>query len=467
MTPASVGQFAPSFDLECTRPHGREAKHARLQDYDGGWLIVVFYPRDFSLVCPTELTALSEKYEVFREHGAEILGISTDTVASHERWISLSKARGGVGELSFPLASDPEGMVSKAFGVFNERQQVASRGLFIIDPNGLIQYQVVHNLSVGRRADEILRVLAAIQTGGLCGEGWTEETPTVIDPTEILGPGRVISHYRIEEVLGSGSFSTVYRAHDLHLERDVALKIFKSGDASRNKQALHEARIAASLNHINVGTIFAVEDAEGASMIAMEYVKGQTLASHIANGPLDSDRAGRITRQVASGMAAAHARGIVHGDLKPANIMVTHDGLAKILDFGLSKRKTLASAVDIDATFDLSDLERSGISGTPSYLSPEQAQGESATTLSDVFSFGAIVYELLAGRKAFPGNNLLQVLNQIARVNPDKLASEVAEPFDCLIRSTLTIDPEDRGLCMTGIINLFPGYESPLEVAEV
>jgi alkyl hydroperoxide reductase subunit AhpC/predicted Ser/Thr protein kinase len=467
MTTAMVGRSAPDFNLESTSPPGLRTNRVSLEGYRGRWLIVVFYPRDFSIVCPTELTALGEKINEFRAHGAEILGISTDSVESHERWIATPKSQGGLGDLGYPLASDADGSVARSYGVYLEYQHVALRGLFIIDPNGVLQYQVVHNLSVGRRADEVLRVLSAIQTGGLCGESWSVESPTMIDPTVVLGPGRVISHYRVENVIGTGSYSTVYRAHDLTLDRDVALKIFKNNDASRNKVALTEARAAASLNHVNIGTIFAIDDAEGASMIAMEYLRGRTLADHIAGGPIPPDRVAWTTRQIAFGMAAAHTRGLVHGDLKPANIMVTETGLVKILDFGLSRRQAVTSQLDLDATVDSADLEPSGISGTPSYLSPEQAQGEPASTASDVFALGVMVYEMLTGRKAFPGTNLLQVLNQISRVDPARLAADLPAPFDKMVRCALAIDPEDRGVCMAEIARLFPGAPCPLEVAKV
>jgi alkyl hydroperoxide reductase subunit AhpC len=464
MMNAMVGSPAPDFDLSCTTPPGSHLRRARLSDYRGGWLVVIFYPRDFSLVCPTELTALSERIEEFRSRDTEVVGISTDSVVSHERWLAQPRSEGGLGGLSFPLASDPDGSVSRAYGVYLESKHVALRGLYIIDPNGDLQYQVVHNLSIGRRSEEILRVLGALQTGGLCCERWSSEAPHTIDPTKVLRPGRVISHYRIEEEVGSGSFSTVYRARDLTLDRDVALKIFKTADPSRSKKALVEARAAASLSHQNVGTIFAVDAAEGAAMIAMEYLPGRTVSGWIAEGPQPAEWVGMIVRQVALGMAGAHANGLVHGDLKPANIMVSDDGFAKILDFGLSRRESPASHIKLDDTADAIDLEPSGLSGTPSYMAPEQAQGLTPSTASDVFALGVIVYEMLTGRKAFPGKTLLQVLGQIARVDPDRLADDLPAPFDDLIRRALVPDPDERTICMAEIAAVLAGSACPLEV---
>ena len=153
---------------------------------------------------------------------------------------------------------------------------MALRGLFIIDPNGVLQYQVVHNLSVGRRSEEVLRVLDGLQTGGLCPENWARDE-TTLDPTRVLGPNSVVGQYRIEAQIGSGTFGVVFRARDLTLERSVALKIFRSGGNSAPRRLLEEARTAAALNHPNVCTVFAVDDSDGVSMIVMEHIDGQPL----------------------------------------------------------------------------------------------------------------------------------------------------------------------------------------------
>src|SRR6516162_6568406 len=227
---ASVGKRAPQFDLPCTQGRA-EARRVNLADYRDGWLILVFYPRDFSLVCPTELTALSARMEDFRRRGGDLLGDSTDSIASHEQWITTPRARGGLGEIHFPLASDPDGAVARAYDVYLEPQHVALRGLFIIDPNGVLQYQAVHNLSVGRRSEEVVRVLTALESGGMCPEDWCADCAT-IDPAQVLVPGNVFAHYRIEAEVGHGSFAAVFRAHDTILDRSVALKVFRAGRLS-------------------------------------------------------------------------------------------------------------------------------------------------------------------------------------------------------------------------------------------
>jgi len=144
----------------------------RLSDYRGKWLVLFFYPLDFTFVCPTEILAMNDRYEDFKDLGAEIVGVSTDSVYSHRAWINTPRDQNGLGGLRFPLASDITKRVSRAYGVLLEDEGIALRGLFIIDPEGKVRYQVVHELNVGRSVDETLRVLQALQTGELCGANW-------------------------------------------------------------------------------------------------------------------------------------------------------------------------------------------------------------------------------------------------------------------------------------------------------
>ncbi|HEY3244477.1 MAG TPA: redoxin domain-containing protein [Phycisphaerae bacterium] len=450
-SPVMVGRPVPDFDLPCTRVPGSARQRARLEDYRGRWLLLMFYPRDFSLVCPTELTAISNHIEEFRQHGCDILAVSTDTLESHERWISAPRARGGLGSLNFPLASDLDGSASRAYGVYIEQMRVALRGLFIIDPNAVLQYHLVHNLSVGRRTDEVLRVLIALQTGGLCAENWSVED-AALDPAESLGPGRIVAHYRIEEQIGTGSFASVFRAIDTVLERTVALKVMRPKGRMTPATVLAEARLAAALSHPNICTVFGVDDSEGVPIIAMEYLVGRPLSKVLPEGALPPNQAARIAQQIASGMAAAHAAGIVHGDLKPANVIVTREGLAKIVDFGLSRRDD--RSLDTDSTVLLGTGEIGSIAGTPSYMSPEQARGEQAGPASDIFSFGVILYEMLTGRKAFPDKNILHVLSRIRSVDAEQFAADVGAPFSEILRWSLIRDAAHRLITMRKIAEL-------------
>jgi alkyl hydroperoxide reductase subunit AhpC/predicted Ser/Thr protein kinase len=441
----TVGGLAPDFELTATTGFGREAP-VRLTDYRGRWLALVFYPRDFSLVCPTELTSLSQHLPEFRERGCEILGISTDDIATHDRWISTPLSRGGLGGLDYPLAADPNGDVSRAYGVYVEWQRSSLRALFILDPNGVVQYSVIHNMSVGRRTEEVLRVVDALQTGGLCPENWTPGTP-LLDPVKVLEAGHVIGHYQIEQVLGRGSFATVYRARDMVLHRPVALKVIQPEPGRDLQFILHEARAAAALNHHNVCGIFAVDDSDGVPLIVLEYVPGQSLRDLIREtGSLPRHEVVRIAREMAGGMSAAHAAGVIHGDLKPDNVLIREDGAVKITDFGLARREGHSAGTEETIVWDPEAMPT--LSGTPAYMSPEQAAGHSATMASDVFAWGLIVYEMLTGQKAFDGTSLVSVLQQVATVDADQLAGRVEAPFSDLLKTVLQREPADRGCSM-------------------
>jgi peroxiredoxin (alkyl hydroperoxide reductase subunit C) len=169
---AKVGQKAPDFSMSTTADIKTLEHVVKLEDYQGKWLVLFFYPLDFTFVCPTEIKGFNSRLDEFNKIGAEILGISTDSVYSHRAWIRASKEEGGLGDLNYPLASDITKQVSRDYGVLIEEKGVSLRGLFIIDPEGIIRYQIVSDLNVGRSVDEILRVLKAFQTGGLCPIDW-------------------------------------------------------------------------------------------------------------------------------------------------------------------------------------------------------------------------------------------------------------------------------------------------------
>jgi eukaryotic-like serine/threonine-protein kinase len=448
MDEARVGSRAPDFSLPCTRPTSAARERVTLDDYRDRWLILLFYPRDFSLVCPTELTALSARLDEFSSRDCEILGISTDSLDTHEKWIAAPVAAAGLGGLRFPLASDEEGLAAKAYGIFLPRQHMSLRGLFIIDPNGVLQYQVVHNLSVGRRSEEVLRVLDGLQTGGLCPENWVHGEAT-IDAARTLGPQSVVSHYRIEAQIGSGSFGAVFRAADLMLERTVALKVIHPHGSVTVSSLLAEARAAAALNHPNICTVHAVDVFDGISMIVMEYLEGQALCKLVNGSGLPLEQAATIGAQIAHGMAVAHAHGVVHGDLKPGNIIVGPADVPKIMDFGLARRQSPDATLLTDR--DGNDDSTRGLSGTPAYMSPEQAKGRPTGPASDVFSLGLILYEMLSGRQAIQAENIFDALRQIDEVDPDRFAAEVPEPFREIIAAALVRDPRDRQITMEQI----------------
>src|SRR5882672_7835402 len=220
-----------------------------------------------------------------------------------------------------------------------------------------------------------------------------------------------ISHFRVIEKLGAGGMGVVYKALDTRLDRLVALK-FLPDKMAQDPQALErfrrEARAASALNHPGICTIYDIGEQGSRTFIAMEFIDGETLRSHIRGKALPLEETLKLGIQVAEALDAAHAEGIIHRDIKPANIFVTKRGQAKVLDFGLAKLVT-KSVKDGDAT-DSSHpaLEEpisivGVISGTPSYMSPEQIRGDDLDTRADIFSMGLLLYEMATGQKAFPG----------------------------------------------------------------
>jgi serine/threonine protein kinase len=247
--------------------------------------------------------------------------------------------------------------------------------------------------------------------------------------------GQSIAHYRILEKLGEGGMGVVYEAEDTKLKRTVALKFLPpelTRDAQAKARFVQEARAAAALDHPNICSVFEIGEAEGTTYIAMPFVRGRSLKNRIAAGPLALEEALDIASQVAEGLKEAHQRGIIHRDIKPANIMLTEKGQAKIMDFGLAK---LTGVADMTKTL--------AVMGTPAYMSPEQAKGEIVDQRTDIWSFGAMLYEMLAGVMPFGRKSDHALLYSILNEAPDPLTRmrpEISLQLERVVQKTLEKD---------------------------
>ena len=265
--------------------------------------------------------------------------------------------------------------------------------------------------------------------------------------------GKRLGHYDVRSLAGAGGMGEVYRARDTRLGRDVALKVLPpewTADPDRLARLEREARLLASLNHPNIATIHGLEDTAAIRVVVLEYIEGDTLADRIGEGPLAPGEALSIARQVKDALEAAHERSIVHRDLKPANIKITPTGLVKVLDFGLAMLEPALVGDPLDdsqaPTITTRGTREGVIAGTAAYMSPEQARGLAIDKRTDIWAFGCVLFEMLAGRAAFARATLTDTLAAVVEGEPDwnALPRDTPRGVERLIRQCLEKDQRKR-----------------------
>jgi eukaryotic-like serine/threonine-protein kinase len=282
--------------------------------------------------------------------------------------------------------------------------------------------------------------------------------------------GSVIGHYKISSPIGKGGMGEVFLAQDTKLDRKVALKILPpefAEDADRMSRFVREAKSASALNHPNIITIYEIGESDGTHFIATEFIDGKTLNEYKQANPLNYKSVSEIAIQVASALDEAHSAGIVHRDIKPDNVMIRANGLVKLLDFGIAKlsepRKIVSalqsdesdteinptaiaeSSSDQEATTTIKSATTPGmIIGTANYMSPEQAKGKEVDARTDIFSFGVVLYEMVAGKLPFEGENGLEMISSILKDEPKPLNADVPSEMSEIISKCLRKDKDER-----------------------
>jgi serine/threonine protein kinase len=266
----------------------------------------------------------------------------------------------------------------------------------------------------------------------------------------ILASGDRLGPYRVDSTLGAGGMGEVYRAFDTRLGRAVAVKVLsgpRAHDPDRLQRFEQEARVAASLSHENVLALHDVGSQDGVDYAVFELLEGQTLRQRLESGPLPVSKAVDYGVQISQGLSAVHARGIVHRDLKPDNVFVTRTGQVKILDFGLAKLGSHGRGMLEGGSDARTPTEPGLLVGTCGYMAPEQARGRPADARSDIFSLGAVLYEMLSGRRAFAGATPADTLAALLTEDPPSIsaiARAVPRGLERVVRQCLERNPEER-----------------------
>jgi serine/threonine protein kinase/tetratricopeptide (TPR) repeat protein len=284
----------------------------------------------------------------------------------------------------------------------------------------------------------------------------------------VIATGETVSHYRILEKLGGGGMGVVYRAHDEHLDRDVALKVLPAGllsDETARSRFRREALTLSHLNHPGIAVVHDFDSENGVDFLTMEYVEGETLAAKTATGPLAEAEIINLGTQIAEALEEAHERQIIHRDLKPANVMVTAKGRAKVLDFGLAK---MVRPREVDAaTASLAESQPGLVVGTVPYMAPEQLQGKVVDSRADIYALGAILYELATGQRPFPEKQSTPLIASILTEPPQpprELNGQVSPGLEAIILKALEKDPDQRYQSAREVLRDLAGLSVPISV---
>jgi len=312
-------------------------------------------------------------------------------------------------------------------------------------------YQAAIQLPADRRPDflrarchdqELRREVESLLALTPEGDPLLENSPFA--KPEPIAMGAKLGPYVVTHRIGSGGMGEVYRARDTRLDREVALKVLPPDamrDRERRSRFKREARAASRLNHPNSVTIYDIGEQDGRVFIAMEYIEGRTLDVVIPQAGLALQDTLRYATAIAAALAEAHSAGIIHRDLKPGNIMITPDGVVKVLDFGLAK---ISRPPDFGQTVSSLETQKGMFMGTPAYMSPEQADGKFVDVRSDIFSFGALLYQMVAGRRAFQGDSIVDTMTAVVQSEPDPLPDGVPAELQRVILRCLKKDPDRR-----------------------
>jgi len=411
-----VGDIAP--EIDATTSAGAKF---RLSDQNGLCTIVFFFPKAFTPGCTIETRRFRDNYAELALLGAKIVGVSTD---DHDTQCLFAKEM----RTPFPMIGDGGKGIARAYGVLWPILERAMRVTFVVDSSRRIVAVIHHEIAIVQHRDEVLRVIDRMR-----GRKVESAEPRAIEgvPFDLLAEA------------GAGGMGTVYMARQRSTGKIVALKVL--GKHACPVRFAREIDVLARLEHPNiVGYVDHGTTPAGLTWLAMEWLDGTSLHELISSGPMSAKAAAQIVRDVARGLAAAHAAGVVHRDIKPSNVIVTRDGVVKIVDFGvaLSRERT------IDA------LTRTGqVVGTPGYMAPEQARADKTIDArTDLFALGCLLYRCATGRRPFEGDDALALLHSVLTKTTPRI-DNVPDELDALCVELLAKEMDDRPKTAEGVLS--------------